>query len=833
VTGKRYLDLDLHFSGSETPGYKVDVVWRDRRDKVTVDVRLLPRPSEIDALLARLCATATGKGVLADASQREVSPTRHAVIAGRASLPPDDPDASRRLGRWLFEAVFYDETLVLLRAARDGADDDDACLRIRLHLATTPELAALPWEYLFDATRNEFYCLFRQTALVRYLDLPGQGWRPLNITPPLRLLALIPSPADSPELGVAELDADKEWANIRGALRDLELSGQVVLRRLETATLEALRRQLELEPFHVLHYIGHGSIDGVLLVDPTGTGAWVSGDTLSTRLRDFDSLRLVMLNSCMGAYASEIDSFAGTAERLVQGGTPAVIAMRRPITDPAAIACSTEFYRSIAGGFSVDAAIADARQKIREEETGDGLEWGTPSLYLRADDGHLWDFKPLSEQARRQNRMEALRAEAMEAERRRALTEARERWSVLAEFAPDDEPGRQAAKRVEELGEGESAYQEGIEHFQAGRWLDAYTSLSRSAIRMGAKYGSVLQGPVLPMVQEMLDKLREASEERTPDGLGDHIAEVVDKLARRQVVIFLGSDVNRAGRPGLTEWTTGQHLPSAAELASYLVERFGYPGQAKRDLVRVAQWLDLVGPGGWRNTAVRHHFAEATYRWTTLHHMLADSLPDLLRANRDHEPQVIVTASFDNALEYALEREFVPFDVVSYSPAGPETEATFVHHPYEEPPHRITLPTEEVDLPAARTTPILLVKIHGALARQSESSDSYVITEDDYLDYSRNIGQLLPLGLQLLLKKKHFLFLGYTLQDWHLRVFLNALKVDDVWRPDDRYREAAWAVSDEHTEVDREFWRKWGIESRTERLDDYVAALRRAVEKRL
>jgi hypothetical protein len=64
-----------------------------------------------------------------------------------------------------------------------------SCLR----LTSAPELANLPWEYLYNSALNRFPALSIETPVVRYLELP-ERIRPLAITPPLRVLAIISSP---------------------------------------------------------------------------------------------------------------------------------------------------------------------------------------------------------------------------------------------------------------------------------------------------------------------------------------------------------------------------------------------------------------------------------------------------------------------------------------------------------------------------------------------------------------------------------------------------------------------------------------------------------------
>ncbi len=297
-------------------------------------------------------------------------------------------EAARAFGGRLFEALFTGEVRGCLRSSLDAADREGRGLRLRLHLADAPELANVPWEYLYSPALNRFFALSNATPLVRYLDLPGRI-APLAVQPPLRLLAVIASPKDYPSL-----DADGEWERLRSALKELQDAGLLALERLEPPTLSALQRRLRAGPCHILHFIGHGAFDDaaqdglLVLEDQNGGGRVISGQDLGVLLHDHHPMRLVVLNSCEGARTSRTDPFAGTAQSLIQQGMPAVLAMQFEISDQAAVVLSHEFYAALAAGYPVDAALAEARKAVFTGASG--AEWGTPVLHLCAADGRIF-----------------------------------------------------------------------------------------------------------------------------------------------------------------------------------------------------------------------------------------------------------------------------------------------------------------------------------------------------------------------------------------------------------------------------------------------------------
>jgi len=84
----------------------------------------------------------------------------------------------------------------------------------------------------------------------------------------------------------------------------------------------------------------------------------------------------------------------------------------------------------------------------------------------------------------------------------------------------------------------------------------------------------------------------------------------------------------------------------------------------------------------------------------------------------------------------------------------------------------------------------VILKIHGAVDRADASGDSYVITEDDYIDYlaRANVAKLVPAHLMARMRTSHFLFLGYGMRDWNLRVILH-----HIWSEQTR-QFASWAI---------------------------------------
>ena len=343
---------------------------------------------ELPGLLRRLDAGIRG----------EAPAVRHAMPV-TAPEPIPDP---RQVGEALYKALFTGRILGLYQRSLGEVGHDG--LRIKLKLspraAVMGRIQNLPWELLARPDGGDYLSLRIASPIVRYLDAPVAA-RPRRVPFRLHVLLAISQPTDLPAL-----DLEQER-------RRLEAIGSVRLKIviLERADLASLRRALEAEPFHVLHFMGHGSTDpasgegSLALMGEDDRADPVRAEVLGALLGEFTSLRLVVLNACLTGRATEprtsasgrtaedarveYQPFAGVAQSLVRAGIPAVVAMQREISDPAANAFSEAFYRRIVAGVPVDAAVTGGRQAILDADS-DSLEWSTPALFMRAPDGVLF-----------------------------------------------------------------------------------------------------------------------------------------------------------------------------------------------------------------------------------------------------------------------------------------------------------------------------------------------------------------------------------------------------------------------------------------------------------
>lgn len=327
-------------------------------------------------------------------SEREATPAPHdwaGLEAAMQRLHGLDADGAllRDLGARLYESLFPPSVNALLARCLSMISQDRP-LRLRLRV-DDPHLASLPWEYLFDVQQTgRFVTLSPTMLLVRFIEWP-QPELPLAVSPPLKILVVISSPAD-----MMPLDAASEKAAIQEVLQGLTASGQIEIVFLEEATRNALQDRLR-EGFHILHFIGHGVFSRgrghLVMEDADERKRLLDAETLSYFLLG-TPVRLAILNACETARIPEDGNpFLAVAPALVRFGVPAVVAMQFPMPDEAAHTFAREFYASLADDLPLERCVAEARKAIMGDFGLDQPDWGIPVLYSRAPDGHIFTQK--------------------------------------------------------------------------------------------------------------------------------------------------------------------------------------------------------------------------------------------------------------------------------------------------------------------------------------------------------------------------------------------------------------------------------------------------------
>jgi DNA-binding SARP family transcriptional activator len=342
--------------------------------------------------------------------------------------------------------------------------------------------------------------------------------------------------------------------------------------------------------------------------------------------------------------------------------------------------------------------------------------------------------------------------------------------------------------------------------YRSGRQADAIQAYHAARRALVDELG-IEPGPELKQVYtSILRQERSLQPDPGPMSTEDQLTGMIKALLAGRLVPVLGMAI---GGPG----------PDAAELTAQLAERFECPPDSSRTLAQAAEYALLTHGVGPLYDEL-HALFDAEHEPGQAHSFVA-GLARFLREQGQPQP-LVVTSAFDGALEQALTETEEEPDVVSYVALG-KGGGKFVHLQNGRAT-LIDLPNTYDDLPLGERTVVL--KIHGGADRGSEREwESFVVAEDDHIDYAAgsDIASAVPVTVAAKLRRSHFLFLGYFLEDWGLRVFLHR-----VWGRDKvSYR--SWAIVPGAGRIERELWRQRGIDPLDLDLDDFAAAFKQGL----
>ena len=282
------------------------------------------------------------------------------------------------------------------------------------------------------------------------------------------------------------------------------------------------------------------------------------------------------------------------------------------------------------------------------------------------------------------------------------------------------------------------------------------------------------------------------------------------KLWEGRVIPFLGAGASLGGRAPGAKWARGEAncLPNGGELADYLAKRTEFPADEFPDLAKVAQYYNVVG-GREALDGELHEIFDCDYPLTPLHTFLAE-VP---------KPLLIVTTNYDDLIERAFDAKGREYDVVIHT-TDPEIGDRLLWRQHGS--NKITeVNANRLDIDLDAVT--VIYKMHGAVDRQQPGRDQYVITEDDYIDFLTRMtkNKAIPAIFAEPFQIRHFLFLGYGLRDWNLRVVLNRIEKDMRRQKGAR----SWAIQYNPSPLEQRFWQERGVEVYNKMLDELVLEL--------
>ena len=258
-------------------------------------------------------------------------------------------------------------------------------------------------------------------------------------------------------------------------------------------------------------------------------------------------------------------------------------------------------------------------------------------------------------------------------------------------------------------------------------------------------------------------------------------------LSSGRVVPFLGAGASAVYRPQEVEgWEQDMNfLPFGSELARTLARATAFPDDPDEisNLALVASYYEHVqGDRSLLNGALRQAFS-GSYRPGAIHALLA----------RVEQPLLIVTTNYDDLIERAFgDRSF--HLVVD---RGDKNRVWIGKENGLEPIKTSDLRRELMPegLP-------IVYKLHGTLDRDRAENDSFLITEQDYVNFLGRAKTCVPPYLAEQMSQASFLFLGYSLTDWNVRVMLSKLR--QPTKSGDPPR--SWAIHKNPGSAERKIW---------------------------
>ena len=182
-------------------------------------------------------------------------------------------------------------------------------------------------------------------------------------------------------------------------------------------------------------------------------------------------------------------------------------------------------------------------------------------------------------------------------------------------------------------------------------------------------------------------------------------------------------------------------------------------------------------------------------------------------------PLLVVTTNYDSLIENAFDNAGKAFDLVIHTTDAMMGKRIY-HRPHGAPaveevlPHMLLIDLTKVSV---------IYKVHGSCDRKDPRLDQYVITEDDYIDFlSRMLtNAAIPGFCTEPFLRWPFLFVGYRLGDWNMRVVLNRIS------PEARVSQGivSWAIERQPSPIEERFWLTRGVNLYTKAVDDFVNEL--------
>ena len=296
--------------------------------------------------------------------------------------------------------------------------------------------------------------------------------------------------------------------------------------------------------------------------------------------------------------------------------------------------------------------------------------------------------------------------------------------------------------------------------------------------------------------------------------------DIWDGLRAGNVIPFLGAGASLAGRqPGLAwQASSSPFPPNGAELARYLAERCSFPAEEEQDdLAKVSSYAADVSGRSLLRQRLRS-VLNRPYPVGAIHKLLAE-LPSHL---------LVVVTNYDTLLEDAFRAAGKAFDLVVYPAERPAWGNSLLWWANDKT-EPVAIEAKELDLDLARTS--VIYKMHGTVWPAGEQWDNFVITEEDYVEFlsrmTTNTSSAVPAQFYHYSRTRSFLFLGYSLRDWNLRVVLRNLRrqFEAETRGERPDEVPSWAIQWNPSPLEQKLWDRRNVSIFDMDLAEFAARL--------
>lgn len=731
-----------------------------------------------------------------------------------------DGASVEELGTLLFSALFDEGLRREFLDIYQMAQQENALLRLELDVdeRQLPEVAALPWEFMYLPPGELHGALWLATAPNLVFSRRRARWHvpepiKLKIGERLRIAIAVAAPKDQGPV---------QYHKICNELKKMARTERLeVLEVVEAANRSSIDTLLEKKP-HIFHFIGHGCLKDenredtglVALVDSFGSTDLVSADYFSELFNRFKP-GLVVLHTCESGALSSSKAFVGIASRVVQMNVPAVAAMQFEVSNAAAQRFALEFYRRLAENEPVDKAVQEARRYIALSSPGYGSrDFATPILFMSIREGRL--FQRQTDIPDKSGIISELVGNAGRMEENASFNEAIKTWKDIRDLDPGYLEIEPALNRLEMKSKNQAFIRELLEKLSSKKeelgW-PVYLQVSKKLRKIGKQGIDDEDEVYIELVQDLIAKKLTAREftkcweedvDRPRREKEPNYEILAERLHRGEIIPFLGLDVLHL---------SGLPVPSCKEMAQYMAEKVKYP-DFNGTLPMISQYYQMEGYSRGMVMDTVKELVEKK-KESGGHNRLYELFSGITR------PILVISTSFDNLLESIFQEKGKKFVVISHhiqSSSGEGMGKLLLKYSDRQEPERPCTAETISGLKLLEGGYSIIYKICGCFGMNGDNP--MMILETDFFAFSRHLEQLIPAYITRQFPGRGFLFLGYNLEEWQNRLIANAVLDKRTHRDDSSF--AAWK---DPTPYERAFWKSHHVDLYDMDLTQFVEKL--------